>query len=81
MKVAVSVSGCDADTELFIEMDADQYAFLQEVASLVSAASSYGCEPRMAVTDNSDTTLWRSVEEAVQERQERAEFEMSRRSN
>ncbi len=49
MLVNVRVSGCDDETNVLIDVTNDQWAFLQELAQKISAASKYDCMPVMAV--------------------------------
>lgn len=46
----VVVSGCDDTTVLDIELTDAEFAAVKRVADAVTAASTYGCEPRMYVT-------------------------------
>lgn len=49
MNYRIEVSGCDDTTRIDRELTDEQAAFLKEVATAITAASSYGCMPTMSV--------------------------------
>lgn len=48
-KCTIKLIGCDAETEIEIELSANELRLLQDIERKINEASSYGCEPTMSV--------------------------------
>lgn len=51
MRVRVSLNECDDTTEMDIDVTSEQLAFLQMLAKLSEATSSYQCMPTLSVRE------------------------------
>jgi hypothetical protein len=49
---AIKVSGCDDSTTVQVELTDAEVAAVRRVADAVTAASDYGCMPRMRVAES-----------------------------
>jgi hypothetical protein len=49
-KYSIIVDGCDAETEIEIEMTDKEFVFLNSIAEKITTASEPGCMPRMSVS-------------------------------
>jgi hypothetical protein len=47
----ITVSGCDDSTSIVVELTNPERATVEMVAQQITAASTYGCEPSMTITD------------------------------
>lgn len=45
----ITVSGCDGETEVDLELTNNEAQTIVRLAEAVTAASTYGCEPRMCI--------------------------------
>lgn len=47
----ITVSGCDDSTTVTMDVTEPEFEFLRRLAEQITAASSYGCQPRMSLDD------------------------------
>lgn len=45
----VTVSGCDDETEIVVALTIEEADVVARIAALITAASDYGCQPRMKI--------------------------------
>ena len=58
----IYVSGCDDSTSVVLDLDDDEYALVQRIASLVSEAGG-GCMPTMDTASEGESHWgWREVQ-------------------
>jgi hypothetical protein len=49
MKYRITVSGCDDETTVDLDMTGAEVAFAEKLAEAVTEASEYSCQPKMRV--------------------------------
>lgn len=47
----ITLSGCDDNTKLVVELTSDERALLERIGDLSERKSEYSCQPRMRVAD------------------------------